>query len=378
MDTYILSQRGLVEGSAYGFIFEFEELMARLCGSQILVPKANGLTLWVEQQSPKFATQFKKFISRTTGYYQKFDPADFRAHQLKVLFVICLSAPALNMVTSIPNWRRQFDLVVGFVIDAWFLPSYPKETYQFDHLFVPVLEAVDVIQQRFDLSVSLLPFGADVLLHGTQSVNRPVDVMSFGRTPLNFHQALSRTFNQPNSKMLYYRHPAVDRSWHPKNDRYATRVDCEYRLLFHQMMRRSKIVLAFDPLYDTDQLYESHKVNTRPWHFPHSILSLRWIEGVAAGCAILGKRPTTALADQALNWDDATIDLPDDPQVWMDFTQKLLSDHDRLKAIHYRNYFESLSRHDWRHRIRHMFETLHLTLPDLLLEELNKIAQMCS
>ncbi|MEL6384804.1 MAG: glycosyltransferase [Cyanobacteria bacterium J06626_18] len=374
METYILSQRGIFEGSAYGFIYEFEDLIAKLCGSQILVPKATDLTQWAHKQPQQVATLAKKTIARTVGPYQKIGSEHISASSPKVLFVICLNAAGLSMLSSIPNWRKQFDVVAAYVVDAWLFNAYPKETYQLDHLFVPVLEAIEGLEQKFKIPVSLLPFGANVLLHGSGQRDRPIDVMSFGRTPVEFHQALSQGLNRPGSDRVYYRHPAVDRQWYPQNDCYEGRVDHEYRLLFHQMMRRSKVVLAFDPLYDTDQLYESYKVNTRPWKFKHSVLSLRWIEGCAAGCAILGKRPKTVLADQILNWEDVTIELPENPDEWFRFTEKLLEDTSRLQAIHQRNYIESLSRHDWRYRIRDLFETLKLSLPTLLTDELELLA----
>ncbi|MGF1524368.1 MAG: glycosyltransferase [Leptolyngbyaceae cyanobacterium] len=317
----------------------------------------------------------KRVITKTVGSYQPFDPDRISTGSSKMLFVICLNAAGLSMLSSIPNWRKQFDVVAAYVVDAWLFNAYPKETYQLDHLFVPVLEAIEGLEQKFKIPVSLLPFGANVLLHGSGQRDRPIDVMSFGRTPVEFHQSLSQGLNCPGSDRVYYRHPAVDRNWYPQNDRYEGRVDQEYRLLFHQMMRRSKIVLAFDPLYDTDQLYESHNVNTRPWKFKHSVLSLRWIEGCAAGCTILGKRPKTVLADQILNWEDATVELPEDPEQWLGFTEKLLEDTSRLQAIYQRNYIESLARHDWRYRIRDVFEILQLPLPTLLTDELKLLAE---
>ena len=378
METYILSQRGIFEGSAYGFIYELEDLIAKLCGSQILVPKANDLTQWAHKQPKQVSTLAKRAIARTLGPYQKISPEHVSANSPRTLFMICLNAAGLNMLSSIPNWRKQFDVVAAYVVDAWLFNAYPPETYQLDHLFVPVLEAIEGLEQKFKIPVSLLPFGANVLLHGSGQRDRPVDVMSFGRTPVEFHQALSQGLNRPGSGRVYYRHPAVDRHWYPQNDCYEGRVDQEYRLLFHQMMRRSKVVLAFDPLYNTDQLYESYKVNSRPWKFKHSVLSLRWIEGCAAGCAILGKRPKTVLADQILNWEDVTIELPENPDEWFRFTEKLLEDTSRLQAIHQRNYIESLARHDWRYRIRDVFETLKLSVPKLLTDELSLLAEKVS
>jgi hypothetical protein len=110
--------------------------------------------------------------------------------------------------------------------------------------------------------------------------------------------------------------------------------------------------------------------------FLYSFITLRWFFGAATGCAIIGKRPTTPLADELLNWKDATIELPDDPQKSVEFIEELLQDTTRLQFIHKNNYIESLARHDWRFRIQSIFKTAGLSCPQGLREELSKLKSL--
>lgn len=116
----------------------------------------------------------------------------------------------------------------------------------------------------------------------------------------------------------------------------------------YNLLRRAKLSLAFDPLYPGMQRFQSG----------------------AAGCGIVGKRPTTPLANELLDWEDAAIELPDDPEASAAFVEQLLSGQPRLNAIHQRNYLENLARHDWRYRIEQMLTTLGVELPDRLVNEL--------
>jgi len=107
--------------------------------------------------------------------------------------------------------------------------------------------------------------------------------------------------------------------------------------------------------------------------FPHSFVTMRWFECGAAGCGIIGKRPTTPLADELLDWEDATIELPDHPQESVKFVEEILQDTSRLNSIHQRNYAENLARHDLRYRIKTMLEQLGIGLPERLVNELSQL-----
>ena len=162
------------------------------------------------------------------------------------------------------------------------------------------------------------------------------------------------------------------------------------RLLFH-ILRHSKLTLAFDPLYPGMR------------RFPYSFITLRWFYGSATGGAVVGKRPTTPLMDELMNWKDATIELLEDPQKSAEFINELLQDEVRLNSIavlkkvryalcpmpyalcpvvphlsekgyiYKRHYVESLARHEWRHRIQSMLEAVKIPLPQGLLEELSQM-----
>ncbi|NJL45293.1 MAG: glycosyltransferase family 1 protein [Leptolyngbyaceae cyanobacterium SM2_3_12] len=105
------------------------------------------------------------------------------------------------------------------------------------------------------------------------------------------------------------------------------------------------------------------------------IVGYRWFEISAAGCAVLGKRPESSVIQDYLGWQDATIELPDDPQAGVEMIRHLLADTERMAAIHRRNYRENLLRNDWRHRFKAMFEHLGLPVPTKLKEQLDQLYQ---
>lgn len=232
------------------------------------------------------------------------------------------------MLSSIPGWREKFDIVAAYIFDAWDFPIYPKYTRNLDRLFVAMPELIDDLQKYFGIPVSLVPFGADILTHGSGELNRPFDLVSYGRIPEQYHRAFSNTFNTPGSGRIYYRSTFRPVEIFPKKS-YENRRDREDRMLLFKILRRTKIALAFDTMYPGMR------------QFPYSFVTLRWFECGGAGCAILGKRPTAPVADELLCWEDATIELPDDAQASVEFIEELLQDKPRLEATHKRNYAEN-------------------------------------
>lgn len=362
MNFYVLSCRNLNSSVSYDPLFELEDLLVQTCDAQLLVPTLRGITRWIHERRRHSAGPLYKIIKRTAGLYNPLDDLPQSLDKPNVLFIIALYAGQLDILSCLPGWRERFDVVVAYVFDAWAVESYPNYTRQIDRLFVPMPEIIDELQEHLGIPVSLLPFGADVLTHGSGEVNRPFDLISYGRIPRQYDRALAETFNQPSSERIYYRSTARREEIFPKTA-YEERKDREdTRLLFH-ILRRTKLALAFDTIYPGMR------------QFPHSFVTLRWFDGAATGCAIIGKRPTTPLADELLCWEDATIELPDDPQESLEFIEELLQDTPRLHSIHKRNYAESLARHDWRLRIKSMFENLDIPLPQPLVDELSRLKE---
>jgi hypothetical protein len=259
-----------------------------------------------------------------------------------------------ELLSSIPKWRERFDVVIAYIFDSWEPAIYSNNVYHLDHLFVALPEIIDELKQSFGIPVSLIPFAADVLAQGSCQLKRSIDVTSFGRIPSHYDTVFSNKFNQPGSEQIYYKSTPRTEETFPKLPYEMRRDEPDTLLLFH-ILRHSKLTLAFDPLYPGMR------------RFPYSFITLRWFYGTATGGAVVGKRPTTPLMDELMNWEDATIELPDDPQKSAKFINELLQDEVRLNSIYKRNYVESLARHDWRHRIQSMLEAVKIPLPQGLL-----------
>lgn len=278
-----------------------------------------------------------------------------------ILFIIGMSGADIGLLSSIPRWRQYFDVVAAYISDAWGVNTYPKYTRHIDHLFVPHPEVIEPFQKYFGIPVSLLPLGSDVLIQGSGELNPPFDLVSFGRTPENYHRTFVKAFNRPGSGRIYYRSIPRPAEAFPKAP-YEDRRDQENLLQLFKILRRTKLALAFDPMMCSGMR-----------QFPFSIITNRWFDCGAAGCVIIGKRPTAPIADKLLDWEDATIELPDDPQESVEFVEELLQDKPRLHSIHKRNYLENLARHDWRIRIKSMLDQLGIPLPERLADELSQL-----
>lgn len=356
MNIFIISSRALSSHVSWDPVFELENILVRTCNAQLLIPSA---TYWREHSEgmPPLAKRIvRKAIKSTTGFY-KLDSLPELSNKPNVLLTIGLSGANMELLSTIPNWRQRFDVVIGYVFDAWDTNSYSENVYHLDHLFVPLPQVIDELTQHFNIPVSLLPFGADVLAQGSCQVKRSLDITSFGRIPAQYHNAFLNKFNQPGSEQIYYKSTARREEMYPKLP-YEQRQDQEDTMLLFHILRNSKLTLAFDTLYPGMR------------KFPYSFVTLRWFYGAATGGAIVGKRPTTPLMDKLFDWEDATIELPDHPQKSVELIAELLQDTKRLQSIYKRNYVESLARHDWRYRIQAMLEKVGVPLPHLLREEL--------
>ncbi|HIK18357.1 MAG TPA: glycosyltransferase family 1 protein [Leptolyngbyaceae cyanobacterium M33_DOE_097] len=346
----ILSQRNLVSTVSTDCLFEFEDLVVQTCGAQILAPIARPVKIRAHHKPTLINRLSEKVTRRLIG---AFEPLSFSLpsqHSPKVLLIPAIHGHQLHALSAIKDWRKQFDIVAAYVFDAWNFDIYPDYVRQFDHLFVPMPELVEPLHQTFQIPVSFLPFGSDALQHGSNEDGRFIDLLSYGRIPEAFHRAFSEAFNQPGSEQLYYRATPRASSSYP-NRPYRDREDIRDRRLFYQLLRRTKLAIAFDTMYPGMR------------EFPYPFITIRWFECSATGCGIVGKRPTTPAADELLNWRDATIELPDNPQRSVEMIRSLLDDPHRLQAIRSRNYKHNLARHDWRWRIEQMLQTLGLPIP---------------
>jgi len=359
MNIFVLSSRALSSTVSWDPVFELENIVVRTCNAQLLAPSARDVIQWSSTLDPLADKIVRKVVKSTTGFY-KLSPLPELSDKPNVLLMIGISGANLELLSSIPKWRERFDVVIAYIFDSWAPEIYSKNVYHLDHLFVALPEVIDELKQRFGIPVSLIPFAADVLTQGSCQLKRSIDLTSFGRIPSQYDTVFCNKFNQPGSEQIYYKSTPRTGEQFPKLPYEMRKDESDTQMLFH-ILRHSKLTLAFDTLYPGMR------------QFPYSFITLRWFYGTATGGAVVGKRPTTPLMNELLNWEDATIELPDDPQKSVEFINELLLDEVRLNSIYKRNYVESLARHDWRHRIQSMLEAVKIPLPQGLLKELSQM-----
>lgn len=212
-----------------------------------------------------------------------------------------------------------------------------------DHLFVGMRENVDLLAGALGVPVTYVPMAADMKAVAARPFqargDRPIAVAGYGRQHPKFASELGRRLNRPGSDELFY---------HTNWVRSGAATDrLRYREMFWQILRQSRVALAFDHLFaDPGQRGEL------------SYVGPRWFESLAAGCVVAGIAPHSEEAGRLLDWTDATIDLPEDPEAGAEALIALLADEERLRAASAETLRQMRLRHDWRHRLRDMLETL--------------------
>lgn len=345
----IVSLRGIEPTLGWTPIYEFEDLLASATEGTIHRPALKGRTARRLLRGP---------LRQRFGHITFADPPRPVPGRDNVLIAVATTPTQLQMLLGVPG-LRSFDHVVAYVIDSYRYADYPEVTSRLDRIFTPILEDVEALQERFGVPTTLLPFGYDALVQGSDRDHRhrPIDVIGYGRQPPEHQRAIREAFNRPGSDRLYfhstYHHPR------PRDVR-------EERDLFWKLLRRSNLALAFC----TKAFYQ------RP--IPVSIVTCRWFECLTAGCVVVGRRPSTPLADQLFDWPDATIEAPDDPAEFVPFVEDLLAQPERLDEARRVTRRQFLARHDVRYRIRDIFTTLGLPLPVALeagLDELSRLSE---
>jgi hypothetical protein len=359
MKVYLVSQRGWIRSVSCDPLYELEDLIAKSCGGTVLAPRIRpAYEKATSSGSAVHARLLRGLLRRTVGPYERLMLPPKSGPEL--LISVGIAGFDLEIATAIPEYRHRFDLVVGYVFDAW--GGYPEVASTFDRVFVPLPDEMGEWKKRVGVEGRLLPFGVDALVEGGSGTDRPIDLLSYGRIPAPFRDAFSRAFTHPKSKRLFLRTEARKPLifTHAPPERSNERAD--YQLLY-QLLRRSKASLCFDTLYPGMR------------KFPYSFVTLRWFDAMATGAAAVGKRPTTPEADRLMPWPESTVELPDDPEAAVEVLEQLFEDTQRLRRIQLRNRYEALARHDWRLRVRDMFQDLGVSVPSGLKTELAQLEE---
>ena len=354
VDYYILSNRNNRFSPSQGCLIEFEDVLVNCCNGVLIAPK-------FVPTSSRLKRCFEQFINPNQIDIQ---PNKHNTNK-HVLILVCLTIWDCSILQYIPYWRKKFDIVCAYVFDAVLPDSGKPENFlsssfrslisDLDYLFIPVTGSLEAFREKFNVPVEMIPMACDVMKFGSYQTDRCIDIIGYGRQLTKHSKILAKTYNSPNCKRIYYytNHMKISKI----HNFYG------HRKLFWKLLHNSYIALAYDVL------------TTPSNKFSFSFVGQRWFECLAAGCLVVGRRPVCPEANQLLNWEDATIEIPDDKDSVIPFIESLLTDEQRLQSAHYRNYINTLVHHDWRYRIADMLKCLNIDQPTPLRHDLNKLRQ---
>jgi len=272
-----------------------------------------------------------------------------------ILIVVAHSPGDLAMVSAIKNVRKKFRHIHAFITDSYHYEGYVRETALFDSVSVTSTEDIDLPRTVYGINVLHMYQGIDTLRWApTTSVERSIDVIGMGRIPASFHSAFVAEFHQSKSPHLYLHSPIGHVS--------GPDVYNERPMLF-KLLQRSKISLAF-------HLFCEPKQNR-----PRSMMvTSRWLESLVSGCLVAGRRPESQMADDMLNWPNATIDLPDDPSDAHEALVQLLNRDSDFHDQRRLNIRQMVLQHDWRHRLLALCALLNWTIPPQLQQDAESLS----
>jgi hypothetical protein len=349
-DTFdVISFRDLADTCGWMPLYEFEDLFCDLTQGQLIRAK----------RRPSLPRGLRKLRRHLYSDYRIDCPPPSGATGGRTLFVSALLPGDLDVLRAIPDFRARYSQIVGFVTDAFFLPDYREITGHYDLLVVPIPEVAGHLEATFGVDVHVMPFGADTLKWGRIGGARSIDVVSIGRFPDRYKTPFLRTFHSADATAMLL-HSPIGHSHGP--------AIWSERAMLWKLLHRCRIALAFDLLIDPNP--------ARP--ITHPVVTPRWFEAMAAGCAIVGRSPTTALAGELFDWPDALIELSEDPDVAASELLALANDVDRMEEVGKRNAIAARARHDWRYRLAELFGKLGLELPGRLEKELLDLGQLVS
>jgi hypothetical protein len=203
--------------------------------------------------------------------------------------VVAAEPRHLNTMLDRAYWLRGYEQVAGWVVDSFWVDRIPhsvRHRDHFDRLFVTDKEVVDEWSAATGAPVAWLPWGSDVLGHGSGAAERPVDLQRVGRQPASWEDD-ERTRRACEAAGIRF-------EGRPRIEADAT---ANVALLMGALSR-SKFALAF-----------SNAASPAPYTHPsREYLTGRWTDSLASGAVVAGIAPRSAATTELL-WPGATLEL---------------------------------------------------------------------
>jgi len=213
---------------------------------------------------------------------------------------------------------------------------------QFDLVFCSEYCTAEKLREELKSpDVMCLPPGVDTL--GLAPVMepsiRPIDVTNLGAIADATHEGLLEYAKQIEG--FYF--------FDTLKGRFEALSPSEHRFRYANILKRTKYFLC-------------HFAKMRLAEPPGQLeLGPRYIEGLAAGCVLLGSWKSTPAFDTFLGWEDAVIEMPFECTNVPEILRLLDREADRLREISTRNVKRALESYDHAHRWRTIVNRLGLS-----------------
>ena len=349
----ILSEREINDHVASCCLYEFEDAIASVDAVDIFTPKRSYQSA---QRNFKWVKKFTR--SPQIANHLKLDPNSFTLeHDYDLFFMILDNPSKFIALDTIKNWRKKCKKAVCYIIEIWeeALPQWKPilELFKdFDHIYLGHTNSTQAVAEITGVPCTYLPFGTDAIQFSPNSIDSPraIDVTNIGRRSVVTHQALLERMNQ--GDFFYYYDT-------PKN--FYIQNPQEHRNLLANLAKNSRYWITNNPNFNDDP---------RSLKGIQKEIGYRIFEGAAGGAIAIGNQTATEEFNKHFDWEDSVISIPADANNIADIIRELDTQSDRTERIRRHNIYNSLLRHDWVYRWRHILETMELEVtPQILARE---------
>ncbi|MCS6814110.1 MAG: glycosyltransferase [Cyanobacteria bacterium] len=270
-----------------------------------------------------------------------------------VLLILGMTPDFLLSIHTLEAVLDQFDLKIAYLLDMSFASHVDRSVASLlDYVFVISTGFFDHSVTNLSFEIGVIPLGIDTCQVHYNRGHRPIDIFGYGRFEPSVHRVLQAHYNQSPQLERIYLHSTFSGG--------EVESVTEHLALHSRLLSHTKISLCFE-------------ASKSPRFQGASPLLFRWLEGWLHGCVLVGKAPRDREVAPLMDWENSTLEIPDNLNDVVPFVEALLDNRHLLETTSYRNYHECCLRHDWAYRLRDMFNTVELPIPEPITDRIRQL-----
>ena len=338
----ILSQRGLSTHLSRCCGYEFEDtLCAAFPGTTLYAPRLNSSI----RTGLKIKARFAHGRSSGGIFDNVFAIEEVDEHE--VLLAVMGQVRDLALLGAMRDWRRKSRYAICWLHELWIeeiprLRGMLRALEQFDLVLCSLYYTAEKLREELKgPDVIYLPPGVDTLgfAPSIEPSLRPIDITNLGVIADATHESLLEYVKQIDGFYFFDTEKGTREARSPS----------QHRLRYANILKRSKYFLC----HFAKIAFEESGGQLE--------FGLRYFEGLAAGCVVLGSRKSRPDFDKFLGWEDSVLEMPFECPNTSEILQRLDREADRLRDISARNVRRSLESNDHAHRWKTIVDRLGLS-----------------